>query len=280
MTGDSIYKPEMMAMAQKALAEEQGGPLTGIQSVQGFFPCSLFLEDGEMDEIVTSIRETQKTASSFQKKQLDQVIKHVRSPTSANLQLVFIAATGDFEKGVPDQSKLFPPPPTDGSGSGLDGATFAVCLQYPASRGHIHIKSSDPTVAPEIHPNYLGHKADVAILAAGLKFATKVAEAPSLEGKISRRLTPNPEKYSLDTKESRREAMQDQVLGEYHSCGSCAMGDTVDSRLRVKGVEGLRVADASVFANNVSGNIVSSVYMIAEKAADLIKQDWDFAALN
>lgn len=58
------------------------------------------------------------------------------------------------------------------------------------------------------------------------------------------------------------------------------MGHTVDSRLRVKGVKNLRVADASTFANNVSGNIVSSVYAVAEKAADMIKADWEYGALN
>ena len=88
-------------------------------------------------------------------------------------------------------------------------------------------------------------------------------------------------------------------LSEYHPIGSCAMGDALDTRLRVKGVKNLRVADASVFPGNVSrvvtvslsriefadplqvsGNIVSSVYATAEKAADLIKEDWDYAALN
>jgi choline dehydrogenase-like flavoprotein len=64
------------------------------------------------------------------------------------------------------------------------------------------------------------------------------------------------------------------LQGEYHVCGSVAMGHSLDSKLRVKGVQGLRVADASVFANNVSGNIVSSVYAIAEKAADIIKADY------
>lgn len=58
------------------------------------------------------------------------------------------------------------------------------------------------------------------------------------------------------------------------------MGHTVDSRLRVNGVKNLRVADASIFPNNVSGNIVSSVYALAEKAADMIKHDWDHAALK
>lgn len=74
--------------------------------------------------------------------------------------------------------------------------------------------------------------------------------------------------------------MHDVIVGEYHPCGSVAMGDALDSRLRVKGAQNLRVADASVFPNNVSGNIVSSVYAVAEKAADMIKEDWDFAALK
>jgi len=84
----------------------------------------------------------------------------------------------------------------------------------------------------------------------------------------------------LQNLEEGKKAVHEGVLGEYHICGSAAMGDALDSRLRVKGVEGLRVADASVFPNNVSGNIVSSVYAVAEKAADMIKEDWDFAPLK
>ena len=71
------------------------------------------------------------------------------------------------------------------------------------------------------------------------------------------------------------ESVRDWVMGEYHPCGSVAMGAALDSRLKVNGVEGLRVADASAFPNNVSGNICSTVYALAEKAADLIKEDWD-----
>jgi choline dehydrogenase-like flavoprotein len=63
------------------------------------------------------------------------------------------------------------------------------------------------------------------------------------------------------------------TMGEYHVCGSVAMGAALDSRLRVKGVKSLRVADASIFPNNVSGNICASVYSVAEKAADIIKED-------
>ncbi|OAP60258.1 hypothetical protein AYL99_05260 [Fonsecaea erecta] len=275
MSADSIYKPEVMAAAQKALAEEQGGPLTAIQSVQGFFPCTLFLEEGELDQVIQSI-ESAKAKTPFQRKQWNQVISHLKSNKSANLQLVFIAATANLDAGSGDQSQLFAPP-AEGA---KDGITLAVCLQYPVARGHIHIKSSDPTVAPEVHPNLLGQEADVAVLAAGMKFVEKTVSSPPLKDKISHRIAPEPATFPLDSAQSRRAAVQEYVIGEYHSCGSCAMGDTVDSRLRVKGVQNLRVADASVFPNNVSGNIQSSVYMIAEKAADMIKADWDYAALN
>lgn len=275
MSGDSIYKPEVMAAAQKALAEEQGGPLTAVQSVQGFFPATLFLEDGELDEVVKSIEETQAKSTEFQKRQLSQVIKHIKSNKSANLQLVFVAATGDFKNGVSDQSKLFPPP-QEGQ---KDGITLAICLQYPVARGHVHIKSSDPAVAPEVNPNFLGHKADVAILAAGLKMTEKLIQAPQMKDKVSKRILPEPS-FDLETVQGRRDAVENYIIGEYHCCGTCALGDTVDSRLRVKGVQGLRVADASVFANHVSGNIVSSVYAVAEKAADLIKEDNDYATLS
>lgn len=276
MSGDGIYQPEAMAGAQKMLMEEQGGPLTAVQSVQGFFPCSMFLEEGELDEIVQSIESTE-AATPFQKKQWEQVVAHIKNPKSANLQFVFVAVTGDFVQGVGDQSKLFPPPTDPGAPHGV---TLAVCLQYPVARGTIHITSSDPAAYPEIDPNYLNHPADVAVLAAGLKFADKLAHAPALEGKMGIRTMPPPERFSLDSVASRRAATSQYCLGEYHSCGSCAMGSTVDSRLRVLGVPNLRVADASVFANNVSGNIVSSVYMVAEKAADLIKEDADHAALK
>lgn len=278
MSGDSIYKPEVMAAAQKALIEAQGGPLTAIQSVQGFFPCSQFLEDGEMDEIIASITSTQASATPFQKKQLDQVIAHIRDPHSANLQFVFVAATGDIVQGTQDQSKLWPPPSDN---SAPDGITLAICLQYPVSRGHVHIKSSDPTTYPEVDPGYLRHKADVAVLAAGLKFVEALAHAPALKDKLGPRLLPDPSKFpTLDTVEQRRAAVREVCLGEYHSCGTCAMGDTLDARLRVRGVQNLRVVDASMFPNNVSGNIVSSVYMVAERAADLIKENWDYGVLN
>jgi choline dehydrogenase-like flavoprotein len=106
-----------------------------------------------------------------------------------------------------------------------------------------------------------------------------VRQSPHVENSLGARTFPAPE-VDLSELSQCKEQVHEAVLGEYHICGSVALGDALDSRLRVKGVEGLRVADASVFPNNVSGNICSSVYSVAEKCADLIKEDWDFAPLK
>ena len=266
---DSIYDPEVMAGAQKTLMETGGGPLTGISSVQGFFPYKLFATDDELQSTIRSITNAP-TTTPFHKKQLEQVAAHVASDKSANLQFVLVAATPGYEHGVEDQSKLFPPvDPSKGM-----GITLAACLQYPASRGSVHISTSNPKIYPTIDPGYLTHPADVAVLAAGLKFCDAVAKSSHLKDKLASRIFPAEHVDLTDTKQA-EQAVRDWCLGEYHPIGTCAMGEVVDSRLKVKGVKGLRVADASVFPNHVSGNIVSSVYCVAEKAADIIKEDWN-----
>ncbi|RDW73582.1 hypothetical protein BP6252_07489 [Coleophoma cylindrospora] len=270
MSLDAIYIPEVMANAQQVLLEKQAGPLTSISSCQGFFPYKKFATPEEVQETVQSIRKTAEESSPYQKKQLEQVIQHLEDEKSANIQFVLVAATGDFQEGPGDQSILFPPPKEPGTAMGV---TLAVCLQYPVSRGSVHITSSDPSQQPAIEPAYLIHSADVAVAGAGLKFADSVAKAKALDGKFAKRIFPD-EKINLQNTEENRKAASEWAIGEYHPCGSCAMGETVDSRLRVKGVQGLRVADASVFPNNVSGNICSTVYAIAEKAADMIKADY------
>ncbi|KAK4994982.1 hypothetical protein LTR66_005112 [Elasticomyces elasticus] len=266
---DSIHDPDVMAGAMKALMEKQGGPLTSISSCQGFFPWKLFATDEEVEETIKSISDTP-TTSKFHKAQLEQVCAQLRDPKSANLQFVLVAASAKFEDAAKDQSMLFAPRDP----ALPNGITLAACLQYPASRGSIHINSSDPTKPPTIDPAYNSHPADVAVLAAGMKFVDRVSKSEFLRGKLAQRTTPAPE-FDLSKTEDAKEAVRNFMLGEYHPCGSCAMGDVLDSKLRVNGVKGLRVADASVFPNHVSGNIVSSVYMVGEKAADMIKADYE-----
>lgn len=154
------------------------------------------------------------------------------------------------------------------------GITACVCLQYPLSRGSVHIKSADPKEHPDIDPAFLSHPADVAILAAGVKMLDKITNSKALDGKIVKRIFPEDTDTDLSDTKQAEEAVRNWVLSEYHPIGSCAVGDALDSRFRVKGVTGLRVVDASVFPNHVSGNCVASVYAVAEKAADLVKEDY------
>ena len=101
--------------------------------------------------------------TSYQQKQYKQTIEQLKADNSANIQIVLVPAMAGFDKGVEDQSQIFPPP-TPGQAMGI---TIAICLQYPVSRGTVHIKSSDPKEHPAVDPAFLDHPADAAILAAG-----------------------------------------------------------------------------------------------------------------
>ncbi|KAL2844541.1 hypothetical protein BJY01DRAFT_235296 [Aspergillus pseudoustus] len=265
------HVPEAMQAVLKEYAETGGGALSAIGSTQGFFPAKKILSEAELDSIVQSIRATE-PVSEFHAKQLDQIIAHLQSDISANLQVVFLTATVNPAEGVEHQSKIFATPPAGQPG----GVSLALCVQYPVARGSIHIQSNDPTAAPVIDPNYNGHEADVTLLAAFARWADQVGKSDAVKNSFAGRYYPE-ESVDLQDLEQGKEAVRDTVVGEYHICGSVALGDALDSRLRVKGVEALRVADASIFPNNVSGNIVSSVYAVAERAADLIKEEYGLA---
>jgi choline dehydrogenase-like flavoprotein len=135
---DAIYNPAVMEDAQKVLMETQGGPLTAISSTQGFFPYSLFASDAELKETVQNIRDTPNQTEFF-KKQAQQIIAHLENPKSANLQFVLVAATANWKDGVQNQAAIFPPPADPSQPNGI---TMVACLEYPASRGSVHITSS------------------------------------------------------------------------------------------------------------------------------------------
>lgn len=197
-------------------------------------------------------------------------MKHLKDDESANLQLVLVSHNFG-EEGYADQSKLFPPLEPGKPMS----ITAAVALQYPLSRGSVHINSADVNDHPTLDPALLKHQADTAVLATGLRLLDKIAGSRAMEGKIAKRTSPADASIDLCDASQAQSYTRDFVLTEYHPVGSCAMGDAVDARLRVRGVRNLRVADASVFPNHVSGNCLSSVYAVAEKAADMIKEDWE-----
>ncbi len=152
--------------------------------------------------------------------------------------------------------------------------TSSVCQLRPYSRGYLEIKSNDPLEYPLIHPNYLSEKHDHRVVIDAIKVARKIAEADALAPHIIDEYVPGRQ-YQTDDELLDAARLYSQTI--YHPVGTCKMGHddmaVVDDRLRVHGIEGLRVVDASIMPEIVSGNTNAPTIMIAEKAADMIKQD-------
>jgi choline dehydrogenase len=152
--------------------------------------------------------------------------------------------------------------------------TASVCNLRPESRGTIHIKSPDPYAAPAIRPNYLSAQRDKQVAAEAVRLTRRIVAQPALQQFNPVEFKPGPE---LDTEEELVKASGDISTTIFHPIGTCKMGNdpmaVVDDRLRVRGVSGLRVADASIMPTITSGNTNSPTIMIAEKAADMLKQD-------
>ena len=178
-----------------------------------------------------------------------------------DIQFHILPASQNLEKAMSGKMEL----------DGAPGLTIAPCQVRPESRGTIHIKSADPTVYPAIAPNYLSDPLDQEVAVAGLKWARKIAAQPALAPYIDHEMLPGPD-FSNDEALLGYARMAGSTI--YHPVGTCQMGSgpmaVVDAQLRVRGVEGLRVVDASVMPRLVSGNTNAPTIMIAEKAADMV----------
>lgn len=152
--------------------------------------------------------------------------------------------------------------------------TASVCNLRPTARGHVRIASSNPFDAPRITPNYLSTEEDRKVAADSLRLTRRIAAAPALQKYAPEEFKPGPQ---IQTDEELATAAGDIGTTIFHPVGTCRMGradDTqavVDSELRVRGVAGLRVVDASVMPFITSGNCNSPTIMIAEKVAAQIR---------
>jgi choline dehydrogenase len=144
----------------------------------------------------------------------------------------------------------------------------------PTSRGAVWARSPDPYEAPAMQPNYLATDYDRRIMVAGARLARQLAATPSLAPYVAEEYQPGA---AVAGDEEILDAVRKHGSSGYHPCGTCRMGKdalaVVDPRLRVRGVQALRVVDASVMPMLVSGNTNAATLMIAEKAADLVRED-------
>jgi choline dehydrogenase-like flavoprotein len=153
------------------------------------------------------------------------------------------------------------------------------CSQtHPFSRGSTHIASADSAAKPDIDPRYFSHPADLEIMARHVQALEKLRHVPELAPFFKENGRRNhPEAFDVADLEGAKKYVLNTATTTYHACGTTAMlprgkGGVVDPELVVYGTKNLRVVDAGVFPLIVRGNIMSSVYAVAEKAADVIKK--------
>ena len=178
---------------------------------------------------------------------------------NADLQLTFTPAT--YKDGVLAELDDYP------------GMTCAAWQQRPESTGHIHIRSADPFTPPIIQPNYLSAAEDRQALLAGMRLSRRLLKSAPLAPYYERETFPGED---VTTDDELLDAAKRQASTTYHIMGTCRMGPdsdsstVVDNTLRVHGLEGLRVVDASIMPTMPSANLNAATVMIAEKASDLI----------
>jgi choline dehydrogenase len=156
----------------------------------------------------------------------------------------------------------------------FSGFTLLVRLLRPESRGTVLAKSADPLAPPAIRPNYLLSASDGEILVAGMKIARRLADAPAMRQYVAR---PQEPAQPITDDDEWLQYLRLRGGISYHPVGTCRMGNdgqaVVDERLRVRGIEALRVIDASIMPTLVSGNTNAPTIMIGEKGADMILED-------
>jgi len=156
------------------------------------------------------------------------------------------------------------------------GFTVSTCQLRPESRGRLELRSADPADAPKIFPNYLATETDRRTMVDGLELIRRIAAQPALRPYVAEEHLPGP---ACRSREDLLAYVREKGTTIFHPTSTCAMGPAsdpmavVDPRLRVHGLEGLRVADASIMPTVVSGNTNAACIMIGERCADFIRAD-------
>ena len=198
-------------------------------------------------------------------------------PLTLAASQVVIFTRSNASVNRPDIQFHMQPLSADKPGDGVhpfSAFTSSVCQLRPHSRGEIRINTADPMEYPAIFPNYLSDQRDCQVAIDSIKAARKIAEAPALKKHIVDEYVPGRQ-YQSDRELLEAARQYSQTI--YHPIGTCKMGQddlaVVDARLRVHGLEKLRIVDASIMPEIVSGNTHAPVIMIGEKAADMILED-------
>ncbi|KAK3367670.1 putative choline dehydrogenase [Podospora didyma] len=268
---DDLKTPEGLAAAQEEYIKSRTGPLTVLPVSMAYVPISHVMSQETTDTILYSSPAAALASSPDDPaSQRDALLRRRFSPKAKDVGHV------EYVFDLGNWSPCFPPAPVEGK----KYASMLQIMQYPFSKGSVHI-TSGPSKGLAINPQYYagahGHL-DLEIALHCHRFAEKICAAEPLASILRGQVHPLPSDSKDD--EYLRAWLKKNLVTDWHPVGTCAMGGkagarggVVDERLRVYGVRGLRVADASIMPLQISAHLQATVYAIAEKAASMILED-------
>ncbi|KAF2680047.1 GMC oxidoreductase [Lentithecium fluviatile CBS 122367] len=274
ISADIMRDPNIVQAVLQQYLTTKTGPLVGIPISVTMLP--LVDSNGRVshDEIAQLTKQYVEDADLplWQKKQYEQLQKQILGPKEATGYAMMLPLQLNISSGKTEMKNLLAPT------NPKNYITIMSVNNHPFSRGICHIRSADPKDKPILDPRYLSHPLDLEILARHTQYIETIVKTEPFASllKPSGRLPEGKEATSLD---AAKEIVKERLLSTFHPTGTCAMmpkeiGGVVDNRLKVHGTKNLRVVDASVFPMETLGNIQATVYAVAEKGADLIKEDW------
>lgn len=294
VSGDVMRDPNIVDSVMNLYKETRTGPLSGTPLSFAYTPLvgsSGVIPPADVETLLRSHLDgvAHNAPSQSLEKQYEILRKQLLDPRESSIEFMYIPLqlNSNPSDAPTDMTKLF--------SKAHDGnyITIVTMLMHPFSRGDIHITSGDPTEQPRVDPRYFSHPIDIEMLARALLYVRKIAKTEPLASMLKpggRQIPPLREEtfrnsgatessaVDEDLEDARRIA-RERLFTAFHPSGTCAMlpreeGGVVDSRLRLYGSANIRVVDASVFPIEPLGHVQSTVYAVAEKAADLIKEDW------
>lgn len=278
--------PLLAAAADEQYETSKSGPRTAAGYSAAYLPFSHYTSPEEISRLAAQLlssSQSSETDSATGKNQSlrDQILSSRFSSPTPTGQIEFLFDVSNY-------SPFFKSEP------GKSYGTMMQMLQYPFSVGSVHVlplsSSSKPQAQPTtsddkpvINPRYYegpGGQVDFLTMAAAQKFGHKICETKPLKEIIVKRVFP-PLPKNQEEEETWEDWVKDTTITDWHPVGTCAMGGhegihggVVDERLRVYGVRGLRVCDASVMPLQIAAHLQATVYAIGEKGAEMVKEDW------
>lgn len=279
-TLESLKEPKVLEQALREYSENQTGPLAAsVVSSSAFVPlkhaCSTGGTKVSVEDEFTAIKSLLLSDDTLHSKQHEisrDAILNSDEPSSQYLLAHVGLPVSSSSRTARPQEEL--------TGNYI---TVIPCLMHSFSRGSVHICSQSPSVLPKVDPRWLSHAADLKILCKHMLHAVQIFSTEPLCSQLKHNgKLLQPGYYSL-TEDNVEDFVRNNAETEHHPVGTCSMlpradGGVVDTELIVYGTSNLRIVDASIIPLHISANPTCTIYAIAEKAADMVKEKWRFAA--